>query len=153
MSEPIEGVAYEFPPIELTDVFDPQFFLVDPDIQPGDFKISKDFGALFDLDTLPVVQPGGSSSIKVVTSTAEMSNVSKIGIFGKDQNGEWGDITLSIDVPTGNIESAVDILEGDRIESSVKYRIFKKGTTEVLVEKDITGSLLRSDITITTLDP
>lgn len=152
MAQPIKGVAYEFPPVELTDVFDPQFFLVNPTIEAGDFQISKDFGNLVNLNTLPIVDPPGSSSIKINLSATEM-NADKIGVFGKDPTEEWGDINMSIDVPESDSQSAVDILEGDRIESSVNYKIFKKGTTEVLVDKDITGSLLRSDITITTLDP
>jgi len=153
MSEPIKGVAYEFPPVALTDVLDPQFFLVDPDIQAGDFQISKDFGSPVNLDTLPEVVASGSL-VKIVLSAAEM-NADKISVLGKDteEEQEWGDINMTIDVPTGSSETAVDILEGDRIESSVKYRIFKKGTNEVLVEKDIAGSLLRSDITITTNEP
>lgn len=152
MTQPIKGVAYEFPPVELTDVFDPQFFLVNPTIEAGDFQISKDFGALANLNTLPVVDPPGSSSVKINLSATEM-NADKIGVFGKDPTEEWGDINMSIDVPESDSQSAVDILEGDRIESSVNYKIFKKGTTDILVDKDITGSLLRSDITITTLEP
>lgn len=152
MAGPIKGVAYEFPPVELTDVFDPQFFLVDPTIEAGDFQISKDFGALADLATLPVVDPAGSSLVKINLSATEM-DAEKIAVVGKDPTEEWGDINMSIDVPENDNQSVVDILDGDRIESSVNYKIFKKGTTEVLVDKDITGSLLRSDITITTLEP
>lgn len=152
MAGPIKGVEYEFPPVELTDVFDPQFFLVDPPIEVGDFKISKDFGTLANLETLPEVDPPGSSSVKINLSATEM-NADKIGVFGKDPTEEWGDINMSIDVPENDNQSVVNILDGDRIESSVNYKIFKKGTTEVLVDKDITGSLLRSDITITTLEP
>lgn len=152
MTQPIKGVAYEFPPVELTDVFDPQFFLVNPTIEAGDFQISKDFGTLANLATLPVVDPPGSSSVKINLSATEM-NADKIGVFGKDPTEEWGDINMRIDVPESDSQSAVDILEGDRIESSVNYKIFKKGTTDILVDKDITGSLLRSDITITTLEP
>lgn len=152
MAQPIKGVAYQLPPVELTDVFDPQFFLVSPTIETGDFKISKDFGVLVNLETLPAVKPAGSSSVEINLSAAEM-NADKIGIFGKDPTEEWGDILMSLDLSESDNQSVVDILDGDRIESSVNYKIFKKGTTEVLVDKNITGSLLRSDITITTLEP
>lgn len=152
MPQPVKGVAYEFPPVELSDIFDPQFFLVNPTIEAGDFKISKDFGALVNLSTLPVVDPAGSSSVKVNLTAAEM-NADKIGVFGKDPTQEWGDINLAIDVPSSTQESAVDILEGDRIETNIHYTIFKKGTADVLVSKDISGSLLPSGVTITTLEP
>lgn len=152
MAHPVKGVAYEFPPVGLTDVFDPQFFLVNPTIEVGDFKISKDFGALVNLTNLPVVDPAGSFSVKVNLTDTEM-DADKIGVFGTDPTQEWGDINMAIDVPEATQESAVDILEGDRIETNIHYTIFKKGTAEVLVSKDITGSLLPSGVTITTLEP
>ena len=151
MAQPVKGVAYEFPPVELTDVFDAQFFLVNPTIVAGDFKISKDFGALINLTNLPVVDPAGSSSVKINLTASEMT-ADKIGVFGKDPTQEWGDIRMSIDVPVSNQQSAVDIMEGDRIETSTNYKIFKKGTTDILVDKDIGGSLLPPDVTITTLE-
>ena len=131
MTQPIKGVAYEFPPVELTDVFDPQFFLVNPTIETGDFQISKDFGALANLATLPVVDPPGSSSVKINLSATEM-DADKIGVFGKDPTEEWGDINMSIDVPVSDSQSAVDILVGDRIESSVNYKIFKTTLNKIL---------------------
>jgi len=151
MAQPIKAVAYQFPAVELTDIFDPQFYIVNPTIEVGDFKLSKDFGALTNLDVLPVVDPSGSTSVKINLTGAEM-NADKIAVFGKDPTGEWGDINLTIDVPISNAQSAVDILEGDRIETSTNYKIFKKGTATELVDKDITGSLLDPSVTISTLD-
>lgn len=152
MGQPIKGVAYEFPPVGLTDVFDPQFFLSNPTIEAGDFKLSKDFGALINLTNLPVVDPAGSSSIKVNLTATEM-DADKIGVFGSDPTQEWGDINMAIDVPVANQQSAVDILEGDRIENNINYTIFKKGTANVLVQKTIDGSLLNPAVVITTLEP
>ena len=43
MSQPIKGVAYEFPPVELSDLFDPAFFLVNPTIEVGDFSSDMNF--------------------------------------------------------------------------------------------------------------
>lgn len=151
MAQPLKGVAYEFPPVELPDVFDPLFFLVNPTIVAGDFKISKDFGTLINLTNLPVVDPAGSSSVKINLTATEM-DADKIGVFGKDPTQEWGDITMSIDVPVSTPQSGVDILEGDRIETNTNYKIFKKGTTDILVDKDISGSLLDPSVVITTLD-
>ncbi len=152
MSEPIKGQAYEFF-IALTDINDPQFFIVNPTIAAGDFKLSVDGGGLANLATLPVVAPAGSSSVKVNLSASEMGG-DKIVVLGKDAVGEeWGDIAAFIDAPGGSSESVLDIIEGDHRESSVNLKIFKKGTSTIVLEKDITGSLLRSDITINTLEP
>jgi len=149
MSTPIKGQAYEFPPVSLVDIFDPAFFLASPTIIAGDFKIQKDFGAIVNLASLPVVTPFGSSSVKVNLSAVEMT-ADKIGIFGRDQGSLWGDINLIIDVSTGSIENAVDILEGDRTETKTNYKIRKKGTAEVIVDKDISGSLLPPEVVIIT---
>ena len=54
MAEPIKGQAYEFF-VSLTDINDPQFFIVNPTIASGDFKLSVDGGAFGNLATLPVV--------------------------------------------------------------------------------------------------
>lgn len=152
MSEPIKGQPYEFF-ISLTDIDDPQFFIVNPTIAAGDFKLSVDGGAFGNLATLPVVTPAGSSAVKVNLSASEMAG-DKMVIEGKDAVGEqWGDLFAFIDAPGGSSETVLDILEGDHRETSVNLKIFRKGTSNIVLEKDITGSLLRSDITINTLEP
>ena len=152
MAEPKKGVAYEFY-VSLTDLFDPQFFIVNPTIAAGDFKISKDGVAFVNLATLPVVTPVGSSSVKINLSSTEM-DADKVVVKGKDLSGDqWGDIFAFIDNPVENQESIFDLLEGDHREISVNLKIFKKGTATILLEKNVTGSLLRSDITVSTLEP
>lgn len=152
MSEPVKGQAYEFF-VSLTDFNDPQFFIVNPTIEAGDFKRSVDGGGLANLATLPVVSPAGSSSVKVNLNAVEMSG-DKVVVIGKDASGEeWGDIFAFLDNPTATAENAMDLLEGDHRETSANLKIFKKGTPEILLEKNITGSLLESDITVNTLEP
>ena len=91
MSQPQKGIAYEFF-ISLTDIFDPVFFIANPTIAAGDFKVSKDGGALVNLTTLPVVAPALSNVVKVNLSALEMGG-DKIVVTGKDALGdEWGDI-------------------------------------------------------------
>ena len=81
-------------------------------------------------------------------------NADKITVKGKDAAGDqWGDIFAFIDAPAGNSETTLDLLEGDKRETSVNQKIFKKGTATLMLEKDITGSLLQSDITINTIEP
>lgn len=152
MSEPRKGQAYEFF-VSLSDIFDPQFFVIDPTIVDNDFKISKDGGSFTNLAILPVVAPALSSSVKINLSSSEMA-ADKIVVKGKDLAGdEWGDIFAFIDAPQGNSETTLDLLEGDKRESSTTQLIFKKGTGTVLLQKNITGSLLQTDITINTIEP
>lgn len=152
MPEPVRGIAYEFY-ISLIDEDNSPDFKVNPTIATGDFKISKDGGTFANLTTLPVVTPAGSSSVKVNLSATEM-DADKIVVEGKDAAGlQWVNISMFIDAPTGTGESVFDIIVGDIIESNENTKTFKRGTGTVLVEKDITGSLLQSGITITTLDP
>lgn len=152
MAEPIKGQAYEFF-VSLTDINDPQFFIVNPTIANGDFKLSVDGGAFGSLATLPVVAPAGSSAVKINLSASEMAG-DKMVVEGKDVLGDqWGDIMAFIDAPAGSSETVLDIIEGDHRESSANLKIFKKGTSTIVLEKDITGSLLRTDITINTLEP
>lgn len=152
MSEPIKGQPYEFF-ISLTDINDPQFFIVNPTIAAADFKVSVDGGTFSNLATLPVVTPAASSVVKVNLNATEMSG-DKVVVKGNDVAGEqWGDIMAFMDLETGSNQTILDIIEGDHRESSVNLKIFKKGTSTIVLEKDITGSLLRSDITINTLEP
>jgi len=134
MPEPVKGEAYEFF-ISVTDINDPQFFIVNPTIAAGDFKISVDGGAFANLATLPVVTPAGSSLVKINLNVAEMSG-DKIVVTGRDAVGEeWGDMYAFIDAPGGTSESVLDIIEGDHRESSVNLKIFKKGTANIVLEK------------------
>jgi len=152
MAEPIRGQAYEFP-ISLIDLLDPISFVVNPTLEAADFRISKDFGPFNPLFILPVVSPGGSSNVKISLNATEMT-ADKIVIKGKDVNGDqWGDFVAFIDAPVGNFESVLDIIEGDHRESSTNLKIFKKGTGTIILEKDIAGSLLQTDIVVTTTEP
>jgi len=152
MSEPKKGEAYEFF-VSLTNIFDPQFFVSNPSIATGDFKVSKDGNLFSDLVTLPVVAPALSSTVKINLNAAEMS-ADKITVKGKDLSADqWGDILAFIDAPAGNSETTLDLLEGDKRETSLNQKIFKKGTATLLLEKNITGSLLQTDITVNTVEP
>jgi hypothetical protein len=152
MAEPKRGVAYEMF-IALTDLSAPQFFRENPTIATGDFQISKDGGAFFDLTTLPVVTPALSNTVKINLSAAEMT-ADKVVINGKDvADDEWADFYAFIDNPTNNIESLTDIIEGDHQESSTRIKIFKKGTFDVVLDKVVTGSLLSPNVTVNTKEP
>lgn len=104
MATPKKNVAYQFY-ISLVAAADPNTFQINPTIAIGDFKISKDGGALTNLATLPSVVPAGSRIVQVDLSAAEM-NADKVIIQGVDVAGaEWQEVEIFIDVPVTNLES------------------------------------------------
>lgn len=72
-------------------------FQSNPTIAAGDFKVSKDGGALANLNTLPAVTPASSVMVKFTLSATEMTadNVTVVGI---DQTAtkEWADFCVNI---------------------------------------------------------
>lgn len=152
MAEPKKGVAYEML-VALTALNDPQSFIVNPTIVAGDFKISRDGANFVNLNTLPVVTPILSNTVKVNLSAFEMT-ADKIAISGVDAAGEeWADFYAFIDNPVNNTESLTDIIEGDHQESSTRIKVFKKGTLDVVLDKVVTGSLLTPNVTVNTKEP
>lgn len=149
MALPKKGVGYVFY-LGLQNASDPSQFKVNPTIAAGDFKISKDGGAFVNLTNTPIVWPAGSNTVRITLTDTEM-NADKVSISGIDVSGmEWIEVLATLDIPTGNIEAAVDILEGDHIESNESLVINKKGTTTPVLNKQIKGSLLQPDIEIRT---
>lgn len=99
MPTPKKAVAYTFSR-GLYSVGTPGSFQVNPTIASGDFKISKDGGALANLTNLPTVTPAGSVCVKFVLTSTEM-NADYAVIVGIDQaGGEWGDLVESFDTTT-----------------------------------------------------
>lgn len=68
-----------------------------PTIAAGDFKITKDGGALANLATLPAVEPAGSIWVEIVLSATEMT-ADDVGIQCIDQTDppEWADLSFNI---------------------------------------------------------
>ena len=132
---------------------DPTVYQVDPTIAAGDFQISKDGGTFANLSTLPSVEPTSSVSVKVSLSSTEM-DAESIYLFAQDQSGaEWFEVTALIETVSGtdtDVQTILDILEGDHDETRTSAIIYKKDTTDVLVNKTVTGSFLDSGVTIKT---
>ena len=151
MAEPVKGEQYDFS-IGLDSVLG-SGFQTNPTIAAGDFQISLDGGGFANLSNLPSVVPAGSDAVRIIVSAVE-GNSDKVVIVGKDQAGdEWNDVFVFIDFPVANSQSAVDILEGDHVETKESMVINKKATTTALVNKKIIGSLLSSGVTIRTNEP
>ena len=83
--------------VALVDAADPKSFKANPTIAAGDWKVSKDGGALANLTTLPVVEPASSIWVKIALSATEMT-ADSVAIQGIDQTAtkEWADFALSI---------------------------------------------------------
>lgn len=83
--------------IALEDMAIPGSFKANPTIAAGDWKISKDGGALANLATLPAVEPASSIWVKLTLSATEMTSDS-VAVQGIDQTAtkEWADFGLTI---------------------------------------------------------
>jgi len=93
MPDPRRGVAWEFI-ISLVDTANRPSFRVNPTIAAGDFKISKDYGTLANVGTLPVVAPAGGVGVRFQLSATEMT-ADYIQIIGIDVAGnEWDNVFI-----------------------------------------------------------
>lgn len=83
--------------IALRSAADPQSFQSNPTIASGDFKVSKDGGALANLATLPSVEPASSIWVKITLSSTEM-NADTVAVQCIDQTAtkEWADYAFCI---------------------------------------------------------
>lgn len=83
--------------IALEDPANPGSFKSNPTIAAGDFKVSKDGGALANLTTLPAVTPASSIWVKITLSATEM-DADNVAVQCIDQTAtkEWADYAFSI---------------------------------------------------------
>jgi hypothetical protein len=83
--------------VALADAAVPGSFKSNPTLATGDFKISKDGGALTNLATDPTVTPAAGPLVKITLSATEM-NADNVAVVGVDQTAskEWNDFVLSI---------------------------------------------------------
>ena len=83
--------------VVLADAADPKSLKANPTIASGDWKISKDGGALANLATLPAVEPASSIWVKISLSATEMT-ADLVAIQGIDQTAtkEWADFCVHI---------------------------------------------------------
>ena len=83
--------------ISLEDFSNPGRIKTTPTIAAGDFKVSKDGGALANLTTLPSESPAGSGLVTIALSSTEM-NADVVTVRWIDQTTppEWSDDWFSI---------------------------------------------------------
>lgn len=89
-------------------------FQSNPGIASGDFKVSKDGGALANLTTTPTVTPASSKMVKITLSATEM-DADNVTVVGSDAAGaEWRDVVINLQTVANQIDdlataiSAVD---------------------------------------------
>jgi len=83
--------------ISLEDYANPGNFKSTPTLAAGDFKVSKDGGALANLTTLPTNSPASSVLVTIALSSTEM-NADVVTVVCIDQTApkEWADFVFSI---------------------------------------------------------
>lgn len=93
---PVRGEDFIFY-VTLEDVANPGSIKLNPTIASGDFKVSKDDGALANLTTLPTVSPAASGWVKISLSVSEMTadNV-KVQWIDQTSPKEWADGSVCI---------------------------------------------------------
>lgn len=93
---PVRGEDFAFD-VCLEDYANPGLFKSNPTLAAGDVKISKDNGALTNLNTLPSVSPASSKVVTVICSATEMT-ADKVTLIFSDQTAppEWCDFAISI---------------------------------------------------------
>jgi hypothetical protein len=110
---PTRGVAYTFTR-GLYDATAGGKFRVNPTIAVGDFKLSKDNGALVNLTTLPVVSPAGSPLVRFQLTATEMT-ADRVTLVGVDQaGGEWSEYMEHFELDaqsTAALPSAVEVAD------------------------------------------
>ena len=97
---PVKGENFKIA-IFLSDAGDALSFKIDPTIAAGDVKVSKDFGTLTNITTLPTAAPAGTAQVSLELSATEM-NADVVTVFFEDQTDpkQWCDFAFSI--PTTN---------------------------------------------------
>ena len=90
-----------------------------PTLASGDFKVSKDGGALANLTTLPTVTPASGKMVKITVSATEM-NADNVTIVASDAAGdEWNDVTMNIHTTASQIDDLATQASVDTIDTNV----------------------------------
>jgi hypothetical protein len=96
VNPPKRAQAFSFD-VSLEDYVNPGQFKGTPTLAAGDFKVSKDNGALANLTTLPTNTPASSKMVQIDLSATEMT-ADKVTVICSDQTAppEWADLVVTI---------------------------------------------------------
>lgn len=93
---PVRGEDFSIQ-IALNDLSVSGSFKANPTIAAGDFKVSKDGGALANLTTLPSVAPAASTLVTIALSATEMTaDIVSVVCIDQTSPKEWADLAFSI---------------------------------------------------------
>lgn len=90
--------------VSLVDQANSKLFKANPTLAAGDFKVSKDGGALTDLATLPTVTPAAGRMVKISFSGAEMTGDNITMVASDAAGSEWCDLTFNIQTTARRID-------------------------------------------------
>ena len=82
--------------ISLVSQADTKLMKSNPTIAAGDFKVSKDGGALANLTTLPSVTPASSVMVKIDLSATEMTADNVTVVCSDAAGAEWCDLVFNL---------------------------------------------------------
>jgi len=89
-SIPKKASAYLFY-VGLSDQSNTKVFKANPTLAAGDFKLSKDGGALVNLTNMPTVTPAAGVLVQVSLTASEMSADTITLVFSDQAGAEWCD--------------------------------------------------------------
>lgn len=146
-----KNVAFTFD-ISLIDTASRPAFKANPTLATGDFKVSKDNGALANLGTLPTVSPASGRIVRVVLSQAEM-NADRVTVVCADAAGdEWDEVIIAINttaetVDTIKTETALIVADTDELQQdNVPGLITTLDNVVDTVKVDTAAILLDTDV-------
>jgi len=127
-----------------------------PTIATGDFRISKDGGALQDLATIPAVTPAGSGMVKITLSATEM-NASNVNVRWTDQTApdEWKSGMLTIvtsDVDIDDLVRAATPVNELAVDASGRAGINLNEVTTPTTSKTLTNIVVPTVSNVTQVD-
>jgi hypothetical protein len=96
---PVRGQQFIFY-LGLPSQSDPKTMQSNPTLASGDAKVSKDGGALANLNTLPAVTPASGKLVKVTLSASEMDADNVTVVLSDAAGAEWCDVVANIQ-PSG----------------------------------------------------
>lgn len=94
---PRYGLAYTFR-LGLLDMATAGAILNNPTLAAGDFKLSRDHGALVNMTNLPAVTPANSGIVVGTLTNTEMQNAIGVSVLFRDPDLQWGDGHLYLDL-------------------------------------------------------
>lgn len=123
--------------VGLEDQANAGLFKANPTLASGDFKVSKDGGALANLTDLPTVTPASGKMVKITLTSTEMTADNVTVVCSDAAGAEWYDLIINIATAANQI---------DDIKTDTAAILADTGTDGVvIVDGGITAAKIASD--------